>query len=39
MQSLSHVGPTTWNKLLNKLKTVISLNCLSTALRNTSLRN
>ena len=28
MQSLSNVGPSTWNKLFNNLKTAISVNCL-----------
>ena len=27
MQSLSYVGPSTWNKLPNNLKTTISVNC------------
>ena len=39
MQSLSNEGQSTWNKLPNNLKTATSLNCLSTTLRNTSLRN
>ena len=27
MQSLSYVGPSTWNKLPNNLKTAVSVNC------------
>ena len=27
MQRLSYVGPSTWNKLLNNLKTATSVNC------------
>ena len=27
MQSLSYVGPSTWNKLPNNLKTAFSVNC------------
>ena len=27
MQSLSYVGPSTWNKLPNNLKTATSVNC------------
>ena len=27
MESLSYVGPSTWNKLRNNLKTATSINC------------
>ena len=27
MQSLSYIGPSTWNKLSNNLKTAASINC------------
>ena len=27
MQSLSYIGPSTWNKLPNNLKTATSINC------------
>ena len=27
MENLSYVGPSTWNKLLNNLKTATSVNC------------
>ena len=39
MQSLSYVGPSTWDKFPNNLKTATSVIALSMTLRNTSLRN
>ena len=39
MQSLSCVGPSTWNKLPNNLKIATSANCFKHDIWNTSLRN
>ena len=39
MQSLYYVGLSSWTKLPSNLKTVNSVNCLSTTLRTNSLRN
>ena len=39
MQSLSYIGPSTWNKLPNNLKTATSINSFKHDIKKSSLRN
>ena len=38
MQSLSYIGPCTWNKLHNNLKTINNVNCFKHNIKKYSLK-